>query len=365
MAKLIGLLTLPLHTNLGGILQVVTLYQFLEEHGYKPLFLRKKPERSVLNQIVGPLLRRLPGQDLGGARSSEKKRAVHYPFINKFMPNGTAELRTSRDLKKATARYGLEAVIVGSDQVWRFEYHADDAHMTYFLDFIDPRVVRGISYAASFGLSEWSYPNLTNQARELLSQFRAVSVRENTGVTICRDTLGREDCLVALDPTLLVAPAFYDEAMAKQPVYSGRKIASYVLDQSTEVEEVTQTIKDALGDNIESFSLLHSNSGKQYDIPQWLRAIRDAEFVITDSFHGTVLCILFEKNFITIPNTNRGLDRFITLLQHVDLSERLLSDKKSQDLPNLVKTPIDYEVVNGNLAKLRKQSAQFLLSALS
>ncbi len=362
MAHKVGLLTLHLHTNYGGILQVAALYQFLARNGKQPLLLRKKPVRSRLQRLMVSVLKRIPGQNVGGARLSERARTLHYPFIRRFMPDSTGELRTSGDFRKATRRHGLEAVIVGSDQVWRFEYHADAAPMTFMLDFIDPVHVRGISYAASFGHSSWTYPDLTKRTRELLGRFHAVSVRETSGAAICHDTLGRTDAVVTLDPTLLVDPAFYDEATARSPVYTGRKIVSYVLDQNEDKQDVARQIAALIGDNVGEFSLLKTG-GAKLDIPQWLRAIRDAEFVITDSFHGMVFCILFRKNFVVIPNLDRGVDRFTTLLGDLGLLDRLLTNQ--DDLAAIVSTPVDYAEPYNRLIQRRQQSADFLLSALA
>lgn len=364
MANTVGLLTLPLHTNYGGILQIAALYQFLAANGKQPVLLRNERARPMHHLLADSILRRIPGQDIRRARSNEKARALHYPFINSFMPTKTAKLRTSSDFRKATTRYNLDAVIVGSDQVWRFEYHGDQKWMTYFLDFIDPSVVRGISYAASFGLSDWSYPDQTKRAGQLLSYFHAVSVRENSGAAICRDTLGRGDCVVTLDPTLLVDAAFYDRAIARHPVYTGRKIVSYILDQSSIVQKTERAVREALGQGLEAFSLRSSSGEKRFDIPEWLRAIRDAEFVITDSFHGTVFCIIFQKNFIAIPNAGRGRDRFTSLLENLRLLDRLFVSQNVDEIESIVKRPVDFSHALQRLAELRKQSAHFLLAAL-
>lgn len=364
MTKRIGLLTLPLDTNYGGILQIVALYQFLADNGHQPLHLRKRPIRPLWYRVTAALLRQIPGQNIKNARANGQARAQHYPFMQKFMPNATKGLQDEADFRRAAQDNQLDAVIVGSDQVWRFEYHSDDAHLIYFLNFVDPDRVRRISYAASFGRSSWAYPEHTEAVKALLGRFHAVSVRETTGLDICRDALDRPDATVVLDPTLLVDPAFYDKAVAAQPVYDGPRVVTYVLDQSDKVQRTRAAVSQALGAQIETFSLTIKPGGKKLDIPQWLRAIRDADFVMTDSFHGTVFAILFQKPFVTIPNAERGLDRFTSLLGQLGLTDRLLVSDDAEQVRKLVHEPIDYDAVAQKLAPLRQQAAAFLLSAL-
>lgn len=365
MVKRVGILTLPIHTNYGGNIQAAALYQFLVKNNKEPVLLRKKPARSMPQRLLASILPRIPGQNFGSVRSNEQARALHYPFLKKFMPQATGKLRKSADFQRAVRRHKLDAVIVGSDQVWRFEFHNDHEPMIYFLDFIPSGNVRGISYAASFGRSHWAYPESTADVKRLLSKFYAVSVREDSGADICRDNLGREDCAVTLDPTLLVEPSFYDEAVAKEPVYTGPRIVTYILDQSATVQKTSAAVIAALGGDIETFSLAISQpNGGQLDIPQWLRAIRDAEFVMTDSFHGTVFSILFQKRFVTVPNVDRGLDRFTSLLSKLGLSDRLLTNDDPVQISRLVHEPIDYDEVELKLKPLREASSKFLISSL-
>lgn len=366
MVERVGLLTLPLHTNYGGIIQIAALYQFLVRHGKKPLFLRKKPVRPLVQRLVAKVLWSLPGQNIGGARAQEQQRAVHYPFIDRFMPNATKPLRTSRDFARAARRHDLQAVAVGSDQVWRLDYHADGAPLTYFLDFVDPATVRRISYAASFGHSTWSYPDFTEPAAQLLSQFHAVGVREESGVDICRDSLGRTDARVVLDPTLLVDPVFYDEAVAPGSAFDQPTVVKYVLDQSAKVQAATAAAMEILSrDRMAIRSLSATDQSAPLDIPHWLQAFRDAEFVITDSFHGTIFAIVFKKRFVTVPNHDRGFDRFVTLLGRLGLSERLLTSDDPSAVGRILAAPIDYDAVDARLSRLRTEAADFLLSALA
>lgn len=359
-----GILTLHLHVNYGGILQAAALYRLLRDEGFDPVLLRKEPENvSRVGRLVRNLLRVLPGQNVGGVRARAMTRAKHEPFIRRFLPNATRPCHNSEELRQAVQQRGLEAVVVGSDQVWRAEYHQDSNYPVYFLDFVPPGV-RKLSYAASFGHSEWRYPERTAEIAGLLAQFDAVSVREQSGVAICRDVLRRGECNLVLDPTLLVSPLFYRDAAAPAEQKGEPSLVSYVLDQGEASETAHKAVQDVLPETFKTTFLSVQDQGEQETIGDWLRAFMDADFVLTDSYHGTIFSILFEKNFITLGNVDRGLDRFTTLLGSLGLADRLVLDPDPSRISSLVARAVDYGEVNERLKGLRHASKEYLLSAL-
>ncbi|WP_300974799.1 polysaccharide pyruvyl transferase family protein [Sphingomonas sp. LHG3406-1] len=363
MAKT-GILTLHLHVNYGGILQAAALYRLLQDEGFDPILLRKEPDNiGRAGRLIRNLLRILPGQNVGGVRARALTRARHEPFIRRFLPNATRPCRNSEQLRRAVQQHGVGAVVVGSDQVWRAEYHQDSNYPVYFLDFV-PADVRKLSYAASFGHSDWRYPERTEEVAGLLERFDAVSVREKSGVAICREVLGRQQCTLVLDPTLVVSPSFYQDAAAPAERKQQPTLVSYVLDQGESSEKAHKAVQDALPYGFGRQFLSVKDEGDQETIGQWLRAFMDADFVLTDSYHGTIFSILFQKNFITLGNVERGLDRFTTLLDEIGLADRLVIDPDTTDFASLVARPINYGAVNTRLEELRAASKDYLLSAL-
>jgi hypothetical protein len=360
----VGILTLPLHVNYGGILQAAALYRLLKDEGFDPVLMRKEPENAgTAKRLIRDLLRAIPGQNIGGVRQRAKARKTHEPFVRRFMPNFTAPCHNRQELRAAAEQWQLDALVVGSDQVWRSEYHLDNHYPVYFLNFV-PRGIRKLSYAASFGHSDWRYPDHREEVSRLLSEFDAVSVREQSGTVICRDVLGREDCQLVLDPTLVVDPAFYSEAAAPALSKSQPSLLTYVLDQSDIADVTTVAVGQALPGNYATTSLAIDWNGTQAEVGEWLRSFMDADFVITDSYHGTIFSILFGKQFLAIGNRDRGLDRFTTLLDALSLTDRLVLDANPERIAPLVNRPIDYFEVNDRLTALRRRSRDFLLSAL-
>jgi hypothetical protein len=361
----VGILTLHLHVNYGGILQAAALYRLLKDEGFQPLILRKEPEnRSKFGRTVRNLMRRLPLQNIGGVRARALARAKHSPFMKRFLPNTTSACHNEDELREAVARYGLDAVVVGSDQVWRFEYHQDSNYAVYFLNFVPSGTLK-ISYAASFGHEHWQYVDKTEEVSALLADFDAVSVREESGVEICRATLGVAECRLVLDPTLVVDPALYVEAAAPPRTKSCQGLVNYVLDRNEGSELAQRHVEAALPEAYRTTLLSIGDEQRQADIGQWLRTFMDADFVVTDSYHGTIFSILFGKNFIAFGNRDRGLDRFTTLLDQLGLLDRLVLDHDLSKIVSLVQQPIDYAAVNERLDLLRKLSRELLIRSLA
>jgi hypothetical protein len=271
-------------------------------------------------------------------------------------------------MTRAVAKHNLDAVIVGSDQVWRASY-APKSFQNHFLDFVRPADVRRIAYAASFGDDTWIYPDQTGAITKLLARFSAVSVREASGVVICAEVLGRPDTQLVLDPTLLISPDFWTSVVGPaRPAASkagGKTVATYILDNTRGAVRARDGILATLGPDYAVQASGIAGSHAVYDLPTWLGFFRDADFVATDSFHGTVFSIIFRKNFVSFVNKGRGADRFTTLLGMLGLSDRLIYPDEGQDGVHLTSEPIDYGPVMERLREQREKSVRFLRSALS
>ena len=362
----VGILTLPFHVNLGGIMQAAALYRWLGDNGWEPVVLNKKPAKSAFEVAVGALLKRIPGQNIANVRHSEKQRAIHYDFIARHMPNVTKLVRSHADLADAVERHRLDAVIVGSDQVWRPDYHGDGDPAAYFLDFVDPERARRIAYAASFGRDRWQDEIAPDRIAGLLRDFTAVSVREASGARICAEAFGIADAAVTIDPTLLVDRGFYDDV--SQP--GERPIAEdycfeYVLDRSVFAEGLVEAALEPLPGTCSVLTAQPHGQGPGMTIPEWVSAFRSARHVVTDSFHGTVFSILFERPFVSLVNVERGADRFVQLVSDLGLEDRLLSDPSADKIAALLQQPIDYASVGARLTQARERSADFLRGALA
>jgi hypothetical protein len=375
----IGILTQPLHNNYGGLLQTFALQKVLKGMGHEPttidLQAKKRSWLRRLKSLAGRLIRKYLLKQQIPSLPNAKEKAVIAQHTARFIRENIHTTKTIQSVRKMNwlQEYNFDAYVVGSDQVWRPRYSADMP--TFFLDFLkDKNKVKRIAYAASFGVDHWEYsPGLTRRCKNLAQKFDAVSVREDSGVALCNEYLN-VSATHLLDPTLLLEKEDYITLIEKDQIsQKPNTLMLYVLDQTLEKMAIAEKIKDQLGLVINSVmpeKKYSKASRKKIDdcvfppVTQWLRGLMDAEFVVTDSFHGTVFSILFNKPFIVIGNESRGLTRFESLLNLLGLKERLILSKNDLDHALLHKS-IDYKIVNEIIKENKLVALQFLKNSLN
>ena len=378
MTKKIAILTQPLHVNFGGTLQNFALQKKLLQMGYEVQTLnyqwKKASDFRKFFSIV---------------KSRVLFKKVNYPFFDKelqalriehthFISNNiniSPIVYSVDDLKKYFDENNFDAVIVGSDQVWRVAY--SPRIESFFLDFLnDNKGIKKIAYSASFGIDEWQFDKQkTIEVKELLKKFQSVSVREKSAVDLCQQYLDVE-AQHTLDPTLLLQAKEYLKLLnSKQQVSDNiGKIFAYVLDKNENKQKIINTISQNLGKEIfynqpektvkESFIIKELNHYIYPPIENWIKSFIEADFIVTDSFHGTVFSIIFNKPFISIVNKERGASRFESLLGQLNLTNRMVNDISEISI-DLIHDEIDYRSVNGKLTDLKHKSIDYLNKSLA
>jgi len=371
----IGILTLPITENYGGILQAVALYRFLHSKGHEVHLIYKKNyyKKSLLKNALKSVLLTLPLLNINNVKGKHKvsqealrKTHFHKAFIDSVLFNISSPMFSTSELENYVNEEGFDAVIVGSDQVWRLEYINDIYYKSYFLDFVDVKKTKKIAYAASFGKNHWEGVNDHQEISRLLQDFTAVSVREANGVEVCKNQFNYEKSQQVLDPTLLVGKQFYiDEVISKNDTSKvlDHGLLTYVLDEAIEKKQIIEFAeKESELENI--FHLKGFNGSREIiSIPEWVASFANADFVVTDSFHGMVFSLIFEKDFIVIGNKDRGLERFKSLLTMLQLENRLVFSK--DDLSSKRLDKIDYSKVRQLLDAKKNESEEFLNNALA
>lgn len=253
-----------------------------------------------------------------------------------------------------------DAFVVGSDQVWAPACNVPISYLgNMFLDFAPDFKGKRVAYAASFGSGEWTYPpEWEAKCRVLAKKFDAISVREDSGVKLCKEHFG-VDATHVLDPTLLLTRADYEKLLT-WPAKQTNKLFAYVLDTSAEKVAFIHRIADKLGLEL---IIKGANDDLKWEdsIEGWLSDIRDSAMVVTDSFHGSVFAIHFHRPFLSIVNNKRGADRFTSLLGKLGLADRLVNDTKDDDSFD---GKIDWVSVDLKLCRERSLSMNFLMNAL-
>lgn len=362
----IGILTQPLHNNYGGLLQNYALQEVLRRIGHTVITLdvNYKPYKLPFLKRSAKFLGRAVKKILGTNNILFLDLVKQVNFYNtpqceqkRFIDSYIAKESFSQPLNSDFwISHDFDALVVGSDQVWRSRF--SPFILNYFLDFAEGKNIKKISYAASFGIDCWDGGDeMIEPIKNLLQQFTAVSVREESGIGICNSVFGREATWV-LDPTLLLNADDYKKILPKKERTKDKTCAVYVLDMTSEKLDLINNACRERGLSIKYIGRPSRNGFPSLE--SWLSDIFFSDYVITDSFHGTVFSILGHKQFTTIMNESRGAARFETLLNMLDLKDRLVSVK--DELIN--DTAIDYIKVEEVLNERRKYSYDFILSNL-
>lgn len=376
----IGILTLPLNSNYGGVLQAYALQTVLKRMGhdvlevelkknlrwqYPPLW---KMPLSFGKRFLFKYIVRRKNQKILLERYERKIYPLLVHDILEFISKYIKQFKVD---KLIDCKGKFDAFVCGSDQIWRYKYYplfeGDIANV--YLKFLGDDSCKRIAYAASFGTDNWEYPaKETAECKNWIQKFDAVSVREETGVKLC-STYYDIKAKHVLDPTMLLSKDDYVDLIEKSDVPKSKgNLFCYILDNTDEKMNVVKNIEKQR--HLSSF-FMNGDCGNwtedlekriQPPVESWLRAFYDSEFIVTDSFHACVFSILFHKQFLVIGNKERGLARIYSLLSMFGLEDRLTSDT-GLDI-NRMKT-IDYDRVDEILAKHREESRTFLIQALT
>ena len=335
--------------NYGGTMTYYALNRSIQKLGYSVLMVRKS----------SPVLCR-PNDNTVPMRFAKK----HYNI---------SRLYTTEEMKKIN--YSCRAFVSGSDQLWNphLERYSGPE---FFLSFVNDSNLK-ISYASSFG----SIRGVSNEFKEkyqpYLQRFDAISVREDYAVEICRRDFGI-NAVQLCDPIFLCDVEDYKKiADETKKEFSPKYVLNFILDPNKEKVKAYHFIKDKL--KIDSFvnftdlqqveERIHKFEGDSVyggaEIEDFVKAYMNAEFVVTDSFHGTCMAIIFNKPFIAIANKERGEKRFVSLLKWLQLSDRLVFDVddiyKRYDLLE----GVDFTNANIIMRNSRKESFEWLEKVLS
>jgi hypothetical protein len=331
----VGIVTFHQANNYGAVLQCYALAETLKTFKYD-VELIDLPLHGKIKSIRAKL------------RDKVMSRAFTH-FKKNFLPSITKN------------NDNQDVCVFGSDQVWNPQI-TKNKYPLYFGTWVGPNVTK-IAYAASFGLSSWDFPDYTPVVTEQLSTFKAIGVREKSGVEICKNTFN-VDSEQVVDPTLLLTD--YSHVFTKRKRQNA--LVCYIFIK--EDERMQQIRKIGSKCNLQPILLndMRLRKGiKSIPFPTvntWLSYLEASDFVLTDSFHCMVFSILFKKNFIAIPAIPERAGRMKSLLSELGLESRFFNSIDEAADSVVIFEKINYNKVDEKINMLRQSSLLFLQKAL-
>ncbi|MEH6305213.1 polysaccharide pyruvyl transferase family protein [Olivibacter sp. CPCC 100613] len=364
--------------NYGQQLQAFALQTFLRQLGHDAFLIKYHrhgsvpPRKTLLQRIVqfNPIKSAKARIAHSKLRKFSAFEQAHPRHFNSFKDNRLVfgdRLYTSLD-ELMTFPPKADAYICGSDQIWNNTFSVSCE--PYLLGFGDLKTKR-IAYAASFGQKVLSADTL-RLFRRYLPKFDAVSVREKSGLTLCKK-IGYTNAIWVPDPTLLFDKSHWTSLLKNDKEFDRKKntqLFLYTLGNSkiNHREQIIHYLK-----NKEAVDTLHVSANRDMSgdyfprVEEWVHAISQSDYLVTNSFHGAVFSILFNKNFIVLPNTGvaTGMnERVLSLLEKLNLTEHLLWQFDPQRIDFLLQKKIPWAKINADIASWREDARQFLKSAL-
>ena len=348
----IGILGVWYGLNYGSVLTYYALQSVLKQMGLSPLMIEKP----------------------GAADDDFERRDTHARrFANEhFQTSGTRPLNRQHELNKL-----CDGFIIGSDQVWNYGISRAFGK-TFYLDFAEDNKKK-IAYAASFGHGTDFAPEEERVLiSRLMKRFDAIAVREDDGVRLCRDVY-HVDATRVLDPVFLANPEDYT-AFAERSHFHEQSpyMLAYILDTTPEKKSLLLHMSkrlglrpvimlDGFGSNAEvNRKILNMDDcvRTKLEVYDWLYFFKNTSYVLTDSFHGMCFSVLFNKQFLPLPNKHRGYSRFRSIANLLDITDRLIMDPARELKDEKFMQPVDYTRINAILDNDRTRCRQWLNDAI-
>ncbi len=375
----IAILTLPLHSNYGGIIQNYALQTVLEKMGHEVYTINLNKPKAKINLAKAPLIisKRLIKKILGRKdgiifleRKRNKDELVIKKYINRFINNKihlTEPFYLKKDLQKIN-HMGFNSIIVGSDQVWRIPYAYPDIQ-TYFLDFIKNKNIQKIAYSASFGTDDIEFSEeQIKECGKLIKDFKRVSVREDSALDLINNKY-KWECkykpIQTLDPTMLLTKEEYINLSSDYKNKLDGELFYYILDMTEDKKKVLDQMSKDLGYKpftVKSISDNWFDDVQKQIVPPielWLQAFNKAKYIFTDSFHGCVFSIIFNKDFVAYGNKERGLSRFDSLIRMFNIKDRFIYKYEDYSF-SLIQNLINWNNINTIHRKNKLESLELL-----
>lgn len=364
--------------NFGSVLQSLATQKAVTRLGFDNEYIKyQKTKRTAYKYLIQLLIPSIMAERLSvlkrkifQKKNSEfisRRNKAFDDFVDKYM-TASPKITGYAALCHAAKNYSI--AVLGSDQVWNPINSGSDFYTLNWLEKDTPRV----AYAPSFGVSRVPLL-LEGSYKKFLNKFDHISVREIQGQKIVRQLTGRKVPVVC-DPTLLFKAEDWDEILPEEPVTNGKYIFCYFLGNRKEPRKCVLKLakKTGLpivmmpffGEICEYDNKLGARFVDNPDPSHFVSAIKNAEYVCTDSYHGTVFSIIYQKKVLifrrhSADSSKNTFSRLESLLSIAGMKDRIVNDVWED---RFISDVIDYDEVNKNIEKMRKYSWNYLSNAL-
>lgn len=358
----VSIITLHRVFNYGSVLQAYATQRIFEELGYKAEIIDYITEQRTNKRLYLGIPKHISNNPIkvlayipAHSLSVILKKITFGSFLKRL--NLTHEKYISyKDLKSNPPK--ADYYIAGSDQIWNSQYN-EGVDGGFFLGFTNGMK---ISFASSFGkekLDEWEI----RKTKKYLSQFSAISVREDSAKQIVSQLGFSSECII--DPTLQISGKHWAKLASKRLIKDKYIILMLLYQEDNGATEYAAKLAKKMNAKLVKISW-EIKKPKDVDILMTHRSPADflslfyyADYVVTNSFHGLAFSINFNKQFSIFPR-NEFNSRIDSLLRLTDLQNRMVHNPK-----NVVIMPrINYSIVNGRLQEERNKARSFITHAL-
>lgn len=365
----VGILTFHFGRNYGALLQAYGLRKAIDSLGNETRVVHYVPQHfSGYMSSAETNLLRLGWRTYGPRLAIERRlRTFKFNHFKRKELRLSPRCRNKEELIQQVAEF--DALVVGSDQVWNLNY-VDSNDLCYFLDFPIPEKVRCLSYAACCGRKDQP-PTYLSTVSSLLTKFHSVSVRNDVTADFVKSLANRVSTVVA-DPTLLDSYVDLEDGY----ISKSRYLLMYVLEKKSfaNYEKIIGNLKKRLG-----MPVLAIADGNQFwhdepipgadrtlfgvSVGRFLSLIKQSECVVTDSFHGTIFSIKYQKPFVTLNDGGWRNMRMNDLANRYGIGQRMKSIYTGID-PTLLKWSNDLKVIKKLFSTHKETSYEFLRQSL-
>jgi hypothetical protein len=342
--------------NYGQVLQYLAIQEYLKERGHDPYLLRQlddKNQRSFVRKLLGRIKRiilinilrkknplQINNKYIDWQRNTEQNEKIHPRHFEEFRLRNLKIFEATIQTFKNNNDF--EVFAVGSDQIWSY------ISKWYFLDFCG-RGKKKIAIAPSLGRTRYSVENIKT-IKDLIKNFSFITAREKSGVELC-NAAKYANVKKILDPTLLLKSTVYEKFSVNERLNKNPYIFLYLLGADVDIK-IDNIVNFAKSNQLEVCYVASQgrfdNFSKIYPtVPEWLSLMRDAKYVITNSFHGMAMSIIYRKQFIILPvlgEFERMNERIEDLASELNMQDRIYSESLEP-----INNPIDYSNIEKNL----------------